>query len=80
MDIFYIQEYVCVLLAGTLIRNDLHQIPAVILAQPPAVTASQHILPVFQGHFQMVGTGERNKIMHIVRMDAPVVNKLPEPA
>ncbi len=80
VDILNIQEDKAVSAGGGGIRYDLHQIPAEVLAGTPAVAAGPDIQTGFHGLFEMVRTGERDKIVHIVRMNISVVDKLAEPA
>ena len=64
----------------TAVRHDLHQIPTEILAGAPAVTAGHDLLSGSQRVFYMFRTGKRDEVVHIIRMNAAMVDELSQPA
>ena len=80
VNILYIDKYVLPLLPGRYVRNDLHQVPAVLLPAVSAVAAAQYLMVTVKNGFHVLQAGKGNKAIHILGMNAAVINKAPKPA
>ncbi len=80
MDVLYVQKDVLVAVGNGNVRHYFHQVPAEVFAEASAVAAGHDLLAAVESLFDMFRPGERYEMVHIIRMDSSIVDKLAEPA